>query len=74
MIRISQAFDSNAARCKDGPQTGFSAGAGAGGAAAVGNRPFTMPREWGCKARVKELKRRPAPRPGRHLSVRLSGL
>jgi hypothetical protein len=51
-----------------------SAPAAGGGGATVGNRPFTMPREWGCKARVKELKRRPVPRPGRHLSVRLSGL
>jgi hypothetical protein len=74
MIRISPAFDFNAARCKDGPQTGIFGRVGASGEAAVGNRPFTMPREWGCKARVKELKRRAVPRPGRHLSVRLSGL
>jgi hypothetical protein len=79
MIRISPAFYFNAAYfnaagCKNWPRAEIFGGVCAGGEVAAGNRPFTMPREWGCKARVKELKRCMAPRPRRHLSVRLSGL
>jgi hypothetical protein len=50
MIRISPAFDFNAERRKNGLQPSRSAMIGPGAAAAAGNRPFTMPREWGCKA------------------------
>jgi len=74
MIRISSAFDSNAAACKHQPHAEIFDGGCAGGEAAAVNRLFTMPREWVCGAQVEELKSCPAPGPGRRLSVRLSGL
>jgi hypothetical protein len=74
MIRISQAFDSNTTGRKYGRSWIFRVAAKRRGGCPGGNRPFTMPREWGRKARADELKRRPAPPPAGRLSVRLSGL
>jgi len=68
MIRICLAFDFNAlAGCK----ARIPARNGTGGAAAAGNRPFTMPQEWRRQARGRRRYRRPAARPRYHLSVRL---
>jgi hypothetical protein len=61
MIRISPAFDFNAERRKNGLQTEPIRDDRAGAVAAAGNRPFTMPREWGAKRKggnPKDARRR----------------
>jgi hypothetical protein len=45
MIRISQAFDFNTTRCKNGRTVILQAASMPVGRPEGGNRPFTMPRE-----------------------------